>query len=276
MLAALPWYDFAEVQGHNDALWRRLQVHLGRVGLEIDAELERTVDPNALLLRPDLLLSQTCGYVVAGVGRAHVMPVATPTYAAPGCAPGSYSSFLIVRRDARITDIEDLRGARCAVNEPLSHSGVNALRTLVAPRARDGRFFGDVIVTGAHVASMELLARDQADITAVDCITHALLARHRPVLVAATKILEVTPLAAAPPLVTRATTSVDALVAIRSALQALLADPDANAARRELLLTGFELRPVTDYEGMLTAARRAWALGYREMSWPEVLANGCA
>ena len=57
---------------------------------------------------------------------------------------------------------------------------MSALRALIAPHAASGRFFAEVRVSGAHSASLAMVARGEADVAAIDCVVHALLARHRP------------------------------------------------------------------------------------------------
>jgi ABC-type phosphate/phosphonate transport system substrate-binding protein len=68
-----------------------------------------------------------------------------------------------------------MRGTICAVNGRESHSGMNALRALVAPASHAGRFFAEVKVTGTHAASIAMVQSSAADIAAIDCVTHALI-----------------------------------------------------------------------------------------------------
>jgi hypothetical protein len=87
---------------------------------------------------------------------------------------------VIVGADSTTRAFEDLRGARCAINGLDSQSGCNALRSLVATASKAGRFFRSVAISGGHQASLALVAARQADVAAIDCVTHTVLARHRP------------------------------------------------------------------------------------------------
>src|SRR5204863_144381 len=73
-----------------------------------------------------------------------IVPLATPVYAAEGCEGPRYRSIVVTRADRPWRTLDDLRGARAAINEASSHSGTNALRSVIAPLSRDGAFFGDV------------------------------------------------------------------------------------------------------------------------------------
>jgi ABC-type phosphate/phosphonate transport system substrate-binding protein len=161
-----------------------------------------------------------------------------------------------------------LRGGRCVVNEPLSHSGLNSLRAAVAPLARSGRFFAAVVQSGGHRASLERIANDTADVAAIDCVSYALLAKHRPELVETTRTLFLTESVPAPPLVTRSGIEPGTLRAVRRALTELVANQDAAPHRLALHLDGFEEMGPAAYEVMFEQSRRATALGYLELDLP--------
>jgi hypothetical protein len=81
---------------------------------------------------------------------------------------------------------------------------MSALRALVAPLSHDGRFFAGIEVRGSHRASLTMVAPGEADVAAIDCVIHALLARYRPAALAGTRPLGWTPGAPAPPFVIKA------------------------------------------------------------------------
>ena len=201
--------------------------------------------------------------------------VATPCYAAPGCHESSYRSYVLVRDDNDARGLADLRDRVCAVNSFNSHSGANALRTLVAPFAAHGRFFAGVRVTGAHLASLALLKSREADVMAMDCVLHALLARHRPTALAGTRILAATATAPAPPMVTSASASPDRVGRIREALIAAMADPASETARDALLIDGVEVLPLRSYQRVVEIEAEALRRGYFELhATSPILAKG--
>lgn len=249
MIVSLPIYDLPEVRPAMAALWAGIARHLRRAGT--------AGVPDALVFdRPAgevwadraLLLSQCCGADLVGSHAGMLVPVATPCYRAPGCSGARYASIVVVAEDSRATRIEDLRGRIAAINEPHSHSGMNALRALIAPISRGGRFFERIVPSGAHVASVAMVANGEADVAAIDGIVHGLLARHRPGALVGTRALGRTAIAPAPPFVTRAGADDDVLARLRAALRAALADPDLAAARDDLLLSGIEVLPPTAYD----------------------------
>jgi ABC-type phosphate/phosphonate transport system substrate-binding protein len=89
----------------------------------------------------------------------------------------------------------------CVINGRESHSGMSALRALVAPLSKGGRLFSDVRVSGAQLESLAMVAQGEADVAAIDRVTLALLARHAPVALAGTRTLCRTAGAIAPPFV---------------------------------------------------------------------------
>jgi len=199
-LACLPWYELPETRAAQDALWTIVARHLGRHGIDaVPPRLTRGRPVPTLLADPALLFGQCCGYDVVYGFADWLTVVATPEYDAAGCDGADYRSFVLVRADSPAGTLEDLRGRTCVVNGLNSHSGTNALRALVAPLSRDGRFFGAVRISGAHTDSLAMLLAGAADVMAMDCVVHALLARHRPQALAGTRILGESDPAPAPP-----------------------------------------------------------------------------
>jgi ABC-type phosphate/phosphonate transport system substrate-binding protein len=259
-VASLPMYDLPEVRPALDALWAGVARHLRREGV---ADVpERPTNEPTLWRAPDLLLSQCCGADLMGAWADALRPLATPCYRAEGCAGAGYVSVLVVAEEAAIAGLEDLRGRVAAINHPDSHSGSNVLRALVAPLSRGGRFFARVAVSGSHAASLALVATRQADVAAIDCVTHALLARHRPAALAGTRPLCRTASAPAPPFVTRKDAGEELVRRLRSALHGALEDPMLAAARADLLLDGIEVLPPTAYARISAFTRFAARHGY--------------
>ena len=265
--ASLPMYDLPELRWATDRWWAGLARAFEDAGMaDVPATLDRGADYAAIWRRPDLLFSQTCGYPLMHELRGRVRLVATPRYSAPGCAGAEYCSVVLVRRDDGAGDIARLRGARCAVNGLDSQSGYSALRTLVAPHAERGRFFGEVTVSGGHCASIELVASGRADVAAVDCVTHGLLSRQRPAAVADVRVLCRTAAAPNLPFITGPAADDDLLGRLRAGLEQAFADCALAEAREALMLAGCEFLPLAAYERILDIEREAFALGYRAVA----------
>jgi ABC-type phosphate/phosphonate transport system substrate-binding protein len=262
-VASLPMYDLPELRGAHAALWAGIAGHLQQAGVaDVPAALSWDRAAGEVWADPALLLSQCCGADLTDAFAGALRVVATPRYRAPGCAGANYASLVVVAEGSDIRALVDLRGRVAAINHPESHSGMNALRALIAPLSRDGRLFSAVHVSGAHVASVAMVANGTADVAAIDAVTHALLARHRPAALAGTRVLCRTPRAPAPPYVTRADAGDDLVARLRAALGAALADPGLRAARTELLLDGIELLAPAAYRRITAFARLAHRHGY--------------
>jgi len=246
LIAALPMYDPPELEAANDTLWTAIADRLAARGVVGAPErLTRGAPPDAIWSDPELLLGQTCGYPLMTSLRDKVMVVATPHYLAPGCEGPFCRSAVIVRQDSPAASLADLRGARCAVNDLASNSGMNLLRALIAPLAGGEAFFGALTVTGAHAASVERVADGEADVAAIDCVTWAHLQRHHPAMAKRVRVLTWTAASPGLPMITAAAIGAATLAALRDALGDVARDPSLRALRAELLLDTFSGPPAS-------------------------------
>ena len=266
-VASLPMYDLPELRAATDAWWQGLARAFRSEGIaDAPDSLDRREAYQDVWLGPELLFSQTCGYPLTHAVAGRVELVATPCYRAEGCEGPGYCSFVIVGADSTAGAIGDLRGARCAINGLDSQSGCNALRSLVAPAAEGGRFFGSVAITGGHRASLALVASGQADVAAIDCVTLGLLARHRPQALAGTRVLCRTASAPGLPYVTRAGAGADLLQRLRAGVERAFADPELVEARGALLLEAAAVLPLAAYDRIGELENAAIAAGYPEIA----------
>lgn len=262
-IASLPMYDLPEVTAATDAWWSGIARALAREGVaDVPVNLVRDCDTKTVWRSPDLLFSQTCGYPLMHDFVGQLRVVATPSYDAAGCKGPFYRSLIVVRADDPAQTLDDLRGRFAAANAPDSQSGYSALRSAVAVVAQSASFFSKVVMSGGHANSLALVASGAADVCAVDCVTHALLARHRPVALANLRVLGETVAAPGLPYVTRAGAGGDLLQRLRAALNAALADPALAATREDLLIAGIEVLPETAYDRIIEIEEEARARGY--------------
>lgn len=265
-IAALPMYDFAPLVAATDAWWAAIAAQLRARGVrDVPQRLSRDIGHVESWRHPALLLGQACEYPLATAHGAFVRPIATPRYAAPGCADARYRSAIVVRRDDAVRDIAHLAGRRCVANEPDSNSGMNLLRARIAPFARDGRFFSTVAYSGSHLASAERVAAGDADVAAIDCVSYAQFVAHYPELTARLRILDWTESSPALPYVTARGTDEATRGALAGALAAAAADPALAEVRDALRLEGFAFDPDPDYRHVQALARAASDAGYPEL-----------
>jgi ABC-type phosphate/phosphonate transport system substrate-binding protein len=260
-IAALPMYNVSPALAGE---WRAL---LNDVLYAVDPQA-RIVEPGddlqALWRRPDLLLSQTCGYPLMHGLHEYVQLLATPEFDAPGCSGTDYSSVLVTRIDAPFDTLDACRAARAAYNQDDSNSGMNVLRHAVAPLSSNGKFFSEVIRTGSHLGSLRAVVENRADVAAIDCVTFAFMRDDMPEL--AQQIRGMGSTAASPglPLIAAKDVAQDIVDALRRALnEALVAQP-GRAAR--LRLKGFVNVPLGAYERTTQLENEALALGYPRLA----------
>ena len=256
--AALPMYDLPELRAATDAWWAGIARHLETAG--IDGAPDRLTRPEALAAvwdDPALLVGQGCGYPFTHGYADRWQYLATPVYAAPGCAGVSYCSWLVVRANSDVERVAALRGRIAAVNAPESHSGCLALRAAVAAAdPAPGPAFAAVLWTGGHRASLHAVAEGRADVAAIDCVSHALLAAHAPEALAQTRVLAASPAAPGLPLIAGRRVDAAMRARVRDALRTAVADPELAAVRRTLLIADLAVLPAGAYDriGQLAAA----------------------
>jgi ABC-type phosphate/phosphonate transport system substrate-binding protein len=270
-IANLPWYDFEELSAATDALWRGVRHHLAKEGVDdLPESLDRKMPHVEQWRRPELLLSQACGYDVLYDAAADLQVVATPRFESDGCEGANYRSAIVVRTRDHVASLSELRGRVAVVNEASSHSGTNALRPLVAPLARRGRFFSAVFVSGDHVSSLEMVRDGRADVACVDVVVLDLCRLVRPKSLEGLELLQLTEAAPAPPYVTSATTPAPVVAALRRALAAAMEDPALVLARSALRVGGIELLPADAYSALARFEEPALKHGYFELPAPSL------
>jgi len=235
MIASLPMYDWPEVRDATDAWWAGIARHLGT-----EAKLRRGGDHVALWQDPQLIFSQTCGYPFTHEFRGKLKLVATPHYGVDGCR-GAYYRSMVFAREKR--PLESFRGSTAAVNTPDSMSGMLALQLVFGPLAKNGRFFGNVIESGGHIASLSAVREGKADVCATDAVCTAIAKAYRPDYLEGLVEVARSPEVPGLPYVTVAGDAAK----LRQGLTEAFADPDLRDARTRLFLTGHSVLGEKDY-----------------------------
>jgi ABC-type phosphate/phosphonate transport system substrate-binding protein len=229
-------YDLPEIRDDTDRLWAALSRQLGA-----HVPLTRGGDYHAPWLSSQLIFSQTCGYPLSHALSGTVDYVATPIYDAEGCDGSTYCS-LIFAREALAANA--FLGKVAAVNTKDSMSGMLALRLFFAPVAQQQKFFARTVWSGSHVASLLAVQSGEADVAAIDCVTVALLKRHRPQVLSGLVEIGRSPSAPALPFVTKAL----ATDKIQTALRAVFSDAAMTEILQTLLLRDFTVLPTSAYD----------------------------
>jgi len=266
-LVSLPMYDLPEMRAANARFWEALRGILIETGLKDPPEtLTFARGPVPPRLESELLFSQTCGYPLETVFKGQAIRLAAPLYDVPGCAMSldgpTHRAFFLVSADSRAQTLADLRGGVFLLNNPVSNSGMNLPRRALAQIAGRKAFFGQVIETGGHSASLERLIRGEGDVASIDCVTYAFWKHYRPDAAAQVRILAETPASPAIPFVTSVATSPAIVEILRVALGTLGREPRYEAVRAELKIADIANVPDAAYAGLLDYEREAAALGY--------------
>jgi phosphonate transport system substrate-binding protein len=119
-----------------------------------------------------------CSPPVIWLGGA-VQAIAAPILTDPrfGGKP-LYCSEVIVSRDSPFQSLDDLRGARWAINEPSSWSGY----WVTLHRIGSWDFFGEVVEAGFHERALQMVASGEIDGAAIDSHVLGVALRNAPQL----------------------------------------------------------------------------------------------
>lgn len=152
-----------------------------------------------------------------------------------------YFCDVVVRRDSPIQSFSGLWGCSWAYNDSCSFSGYFSLLNKLAEVGEDEGFFSNMLDSGTHLKSMEMVASGEADASAIDSNVLAMRLRSAPELRERLRVIETWGPFPIQPIVVRSGLS----RALKEALRRSLLAMDAT----ERIPDGFGLRcfaPVTD------------------------------
>lgn len=146
-----------------------------------------------------------------------------------------YFSDVVVCRDHPARALEDLRGAVWTYNDRQSLSGWHRMLARLAERGLGDpeRFFSRLFDSGAHVRSIDLVSRGEADVSAVDSNVLLLERRRNPDLDFRLRVLESWGPSPIQPVLVRSSLEPALKASITDTLLALHRDPAAAARLAE-------------------------------------------
>lgn len=267
MRASLPMYNLPEMRSANAAFWAAMCLEAGRLGLTgLPARLDDGRPAVPAVLENDLIFSQVCGYPLQTIFRGQAILLGAPCYAAEGCEGPTHVGVFVVHRDAPFRTLSDLAGRRFAFNSIHSNSGMNLPRRAIAELAGGQPFFGSIIETGGHPASLDRVISGDVDATCVDCVTYAFCCDYRDAVREHTRILCATPPSPAIPFVTSVATPAALVETLGAALARVGAAPEHACVRAGLKLIAIMPADEGAYPRLLALEREAAALGYPTMA----------
>jgi phosphonate transport system substrate-binding protein len=176
-----------------------------------------------------------------------------------------YFTDVIVRHDSPCRSFADLRGRRYAYNDPGSHSGYNVPRDHLLRLGETRGYFGEVVASGGHLASIRLVEDGQVDASGIDSTVLDLERARRPELGRALRTVAVLGPSPIPPVVVARRLAEDRKRRLREALLAMHEDPDGRAILADGLLARFVPVRDADYDPIRAMVARAVAAGFLEL-----------
>jgi phosphonate transport system substrate-binding protein len=146
-----------------------------------------------------------------------------------------YFSDVIVRHDSPFKSFANLRGCSWAYNEPYSQSGYGITRYWLVKLGETNGYFGEVVQSGFHQRSIELVCNGEIDASAIDAQVLAIELRDHPRLTEQLRVIDslgpstIQPLGAASHL----------SATLKQDIQAILAEIHHDPAGRAILNQGF-------------------------------------
>jgi len=216
----------------------------------------------AILNHPSLWFGQTCGYPLMTGLRDTMTPISVPIFNVDGCDHTGYSSLLIVAEDSKINTLDQCQGLRAVINTRDSNSGMNVLRHAVATFNRQGKFFGEIMISGSHLQSLTEVANKNADIAAIDCVSYRLIEDTWPELAARVRSIGFSAKTCGLPFVMpNPGVENNNMEGITDNLNQALSLLD-NHHKKRLHLNGFEEVDIGEYQGILDLEISAQKAGY--------------
>ncbi|CAD7850653.1 MAG: hypothetical protein [Olavius algarvensis Gamma 3 endosymbiont] len=220
----------------------------------------------SLLRDPGLLIGHTCGYPLMTGLQDAVMPFCAPCFEVPGAIGKLYSSLFIVPADSSLESLQQCCGGIVAINDANSNSGMNVLRYALAKLKAGPGYFSDVLMTGGHLASLEAVAANRAQLAAIDCVSYQLLTARNPGLDHAIRVIGFSePTCGLPLVVARAQYSRQQCNSYLEALNQALRQT-ADEVKQTLYLDRFESAELDDYRSILALENYAVEAGYATLN----------
>ena len=243
MIASLPMYDWPELRSDTDAYWQTLRESFAAAGFNPPETIFHPADETEGWLSSELFFSQTCGYPYISRLEGKVELLGTPHFDIEGWQGPNYASALIVRTNVKAESLEALakpdghgaKALRFAFNSRNSLSGYRCVTPLTGPL--EG-YFGEMIKSGGHRYSADMVAAGQADIAAIDALCWHLYRQVQPDNAKKLRVLQWTPFLPGLPYITNTDWNAEELQRLRDALVTAVNAMKSTKHNRLLRLNG--------------------------------------
>jgi phosphonate transport system substrate-binding protein len=198
------------------------------------------------------------------IRKAELMPGRIEPLVAPVMAGSRYQdrpiyfSDVVVHQASPYRSLADLRGASWAYNEPGSQSGYGVVLYSLALQGKALSYFGQVIASGSHQNSLQMILRKDVDSSAIDSTVLEMEIANNPAIASQIRIIDTFGPSPIPPWVV----SQDTPLAMRQALQGLLMGMETDSIGQTILQKARIARFVTvsdhDYDPIREMAHIAF------------------
>jgi phosphonate transport system substrate-binding protein len=168
-----------------------------------------------------------------------------------------YFSDVVVRRESEFRTFADLRGASWAYNEPGSHSGYNVVRYHLAVLGEASAYFGQVVESGAHQVSLQMILDGRIDASAIDTTVLEQEIRRDPAIRSRIRVLERLGPSPMPPWVVLRSLPPDLGSNLRALLLGMHQDPQGQAVLAKGHMARFAPVKDSDYNAIRHMAKLA-------------------
>ena len=159
-----------------------------------------------------------------------------------------YFSDVVVKRESRFRAFHDLRGSSWAYNEPMSHSGFNVVRAYLARFGYTHGFFREVVESGSHIASIEMILNERVAASAIDTTVLDWVIDQRPQIGAEIRVIETIGPSPIPPWVASTRLPEYVRSALRRTFLRMHEDSEGRAILARGRITRFVSADDTDYD----------------------------
>ncbi len=171
-----------------------------------------------------------------------------------------YFSDVVVRVDSPFRTFADLRGASWAYNEPGSHSGYNITRYHLSTLGETSGYFGEVVGSGAHEISLQMILDRQIDASAIDSTVLEMALRDRPEIQEQIRVIETLGPSSIPPWVVSTSLPAEDRQALQNLMLGMHQDSEGRAILESGLMARFAQVTDQDYDDIRRMDRLAQAV----------------
>ena len=168
-----------------------------------------------------------------------------------------YFSDVVVHQESNFRTFADLRGASWVYNESRSHSGFNLVGYHLATLGETWSYFGRIVESGAHQASLQMILNREADASAVDSIVLELECRRHPGLLSAIRVIDTLGPSPIPPWVVLKNLPHELKQELRHLLLQMHADSEGVGILRAGAMARFTSVEDRDYDTIRSMAQQA-------------------